>query len=101
MKENSVLVNVARGAVVDEAAVAEAVLSGKIGAFGADVYSVEPFSAEHPYSLIKALPNVILTPHCAWAAYEARKRCLDVIVDNIKAFVGGKIKNRVDIIGQN
>lgn len=96
MKPGVILVNEARGAVVDEKAVAEAMKSGKIGAFGCDVYSEEPFSETHPYSEIKDLPNVLLTPHSAWGAYEARKRCIEIIADNIAAFKQGKILNRVD-----
>ena len=97
MKSGVILVNEARGAVLDEAAVAEAVANGKIGAFGCDVYSAEPFPKEHPYSKIMKLPNVILTPHCAWGAYEARERCMSVILENIQSFIDGKNKNRVDI----
>ena len=97
MKKSAVFVNEARGAVVDEYAVAAAVRDGKISGFGCDVYSVEPFSEKHPYYAIKDYRNVALTPHCAWAAFEARKRCLDVICENIKAYMNGKIKNRVDI----
>lgn len=96
MKDGVILVNEARGAVLDEAQVAEAVLSGKIGGFGCDVYSVEPFSEDHPYNKIKALDNVILTPHAAWGAYESRKRCIGIIADNINAFYKGEILNRVD-----
>ena len=98
MKKNVILVNVARGAVTDEAAVAEAVVNGDIGAFGTDVYSVEPFDKEHPFNSIKNYPNVILTPHMAWGAYEARKRCLDEIVANIKDFFTGGTKGRVDLV---
>lgn len=97
MKRDVVLVNEARGAVVDEKAIADALLEGAIGAFGCDVYSSEPFDKKHPYYRIKELSNVCLTPHSAWGAYEARKRCLEVIVDNIKSFKNGKTLNRVDI----
>lgn len=96
MKNTVILVNEARGAVLCESDVAAAVLDGKIGAFGCDVYSTEPFGTEHPYQNIKHLQNVILTPHAAWGAYEARKRCIDIIGENIKAFNGGKMLNRVD-----
>ncbi len=98
MKRDVILVNEARGAVLNEADVTEAVLSGKIGAFGCDVYSSEPFLNDHPYSKIKNLPNVILTPHTAWAAYEARERCLKIISDNIKSFLNGDKLNRVDLL---
>ena len=96
MKKDVILVNEARGAVLNEADVAEAVLDGKIGAFGCDVYSAEPFSSEHPYNKIKDLDNVILTPHSAWGAYEARARCISIIGDNIKSYINGEKLNRVD-----
>lgn len=97
MKRNVILVNEARGNVVDEAAVASAVMNRKIGAFGCDVYSKEPFDSEHPYVKIKDMENVLLTPHAAWAAYEARARCAEIIGKNILSFKEGKILNRVDI----
>lgn len=97
MKDGVILVNVARGAVTDEMAVAEAVKSGKIGGLGCDVYSVEPFGAEHPYFEIKDMDNVILTPHMAWGSYEARVRLCDEVKKNIIAFFNGEIKNRVDL----
>lgn len=97
MKSSVILVNEARGAVLDESAVARAVTDGKIAAFGADVYSKEPFDKNHPFYAIKSLDNVVLTPHAAWAAYEARVRCLEIIKTNIEAFIKCEIKNRVDI----
>lgn len=96
MKDGVILVNVARGAVTDEQAVADAVLSGKLGGFGCDVYSTEPFSDAHPFSALLGCPNVCLTPHMAWGSYEARVRCLDTIAQNITAFVQGLTHNRVD-----
>ena len=96
MKENVILVNEARGAVLDELAVANAVLKGQISAFGCDVYSTEPFDCTHPYNKILNLNNVILTPHAAWAAYEARIRCLNIISDNIASYIEGGRLNRVD-----
>ena len=97
MKSSVILVNEARGAVLDEAAVANAVEKGIIGAFGCDVYSVEPFGSDHPYYRIKNLENVILTPHSAWGSYEARERCIRIIAQNIESFIEGKTLNRVDI----
>ena len=97
MKKDAILVNEARGAVVDESAVANAIKTNTIGGFGCDVYSREPFGAEHPYSEIMNLPNVLLTPHAAWGAYEARARCVNTISANIQSFLDGKILNRVDI----
>jgi glycerate dehydrogenase len=96
MKRGVILVNSARGAIVDEQAVADAVINGTIGGFGCDVYSTEPFDKKHPYDSIKSLNNVVLTPHFAWAAYESRVRCLNVVYNNIKSFLDGEILNRVD-----
>ena len=96
MKPSVILVNEARGAVLDESAVAAAVKEGRIAGFGCDVYSVEPFGTEHPYFAIKDRDNVILTPHAAWGSYEARARCIGIIADNIEAFNSGKTLNRVD-----
>ena len=97
MKDGVILVNMARGAVTDEAAVAEAVRAGKIGALGCDVYSVEPFPETHPYYAIRELENVLLTPHMSWGAYEARDRCLREMILNMQAFFAGEERNRVDI----
>lgn len=97
MKPDVIIINEARGAVINERDLADAVKAGRIGAFGCDVYSTEPFGADHPYYDIKDMPNVILTPHSAWGAYEARERCINIIADNIAAFFDGKILNRVDI----
>ena len=97
MKKDAIVVNEARGAVTDEAAIAKAVKEGRMGAFGCDVYSVEPFGEDHPFYQIKDLPNVCLTPHMAWGAYESRVRCLGEIILNIKAFFNGEKRNRVEL----
>jgi len=97
MKRDIIIVNEARGAVVNERDIADAIKEEKIGAFGCDVYSVEPFGSDHPFNEIMDRDNVILTPHCAWGAYESRARCMSIIVDNIKSFYEGKMLNRVDI----
>jgi glycerate dehydrogenase len=96
MKDGVMLINVARGAVTDEAAVADALLSGKLGGLGIDVYSQEPFSEEHPFYAIKDDPRVCMTPHMAWGSFEARTRCLATVAENIRAFYAGEYKNRVD-----
>ena len=96
-KKNAIIFNAARGAVWDEAAIADAVLSGDVAAMGADVYSTEPFGADHPFTKLLSLDNVCLLPHMSWGAYESRVRCLDEIVLNIEAFFDGKIRCRVDI----
>lgn len=101
MKPGVVIVNEARGAVIDEEAVANALISGRIAAFGSDVYSTEPFEKKHPFTKIMELDNVCLTPHSAWGAIEARERCLSVICNNIESFLNGNVRNRVDIPKQN
>ena len=95
MKRSAILINVARGAVTDEAALVSAIEEQRLGGIGIDVYSAEPFSSDHPYSRILGRSNVILTPHMAWGAKEARDRCISVIADNIRSFVSGGAKNRI------
>ena len=96
MKPDALLMNVARGAVTDEAALAAAVQEGRLGGIGVDVYSTEPFGEEHPFYAIRNHPRVCLTPHMAWAALEARQRCIAEIVENIRAWKAGARRCRVD-----
>ncbi len=95
MKESVILVNVARGAVFDEEAVAEAMLNGKLGGLGVDVYSTEPLQQDSPYQKLLGLENVLFTPHMAWGAYDARQRCIDEIEENIKSFAAGGKRSRI------
>lgn len=95
MKPNALFINVSRGAVADEEALTEAVLNKKIGGIGIDVYSAEPFPKNHPYNSLFGLPNVCLTPHMGWGAFEARERCLNEIMLNIKSFSNGGNRNRL------
>ena len=97
MKETAIVVNVARGAVTDETALAQAVKTGRIAGIGVDVYSQEPFGENHPFSGILENPNVCLTPHTAWGAIETRNRCIAMVAENITAFCQGKRKNRVEL----
>lgn len=92
MKRSALLINTARGGVVDEQAVADALREGVIRGYAADVASVEPISPDNP--LLKA-PNCLLTPHIAWAAREARARLIDIVRDNLKAFLEGNPVNNV------
>ena len=96
MKRNVILINVARGAVCDEAALADAVERERIGALGVDVYSVEPFPENHPFTRLLGRRNVCLTPHMAWGALEARNRCIRVVAQNILDFGKGCFTNRVE-----
>lgn len=94
MKEGAIIINTARGAVTDEAALARAVKEGRI-ALGCDVYSLEPFGKDHPFYDLRELPQVCLTPHMAWGAYEARMRCVAQIAENINSFYRNEHRNRV------
>lgn len=96
MKDGVILVNVARGAVTDEAAVAEAYRSGKLGGLGVDVFSVEPMPKTHPYYPLREEERVLLTPHMAWGSFEARTRCLLTMLENAKSFFAGGRLNRID-----
>jgi glycerate dehydrogenase len=95
MKPDAVLINTARGALVDTLALAEALEAGTIGGAGIDVLEREPPSPGHPL-LDPSLPNLIVTPHVAWAAREARQRCLDELALNVLSFLAGGRRNRVD-----
>ena len=92
MKDGVLIVNNSRGPLVDEAALAEALDSGKVGGAALDVVSSEPISAGNP--LLKA-KNVIITPHISWASYESRKRLFDIAIGNFESFLSGKSVNVV------
>lgn len=96
MKKTAIVINVARGAVVDEYALAKAVKEGKLGGIGIDVYTQEPFDIQHPYNSLSAYDNVCLTPHMAWGAIEARIRCCEEVYKNIEAFMAGDRRQRID-----
>lgn len=94
MKPGAFLINTARGQELDEAAVAEALKSGALAGFGADVLSSEPPSPENP--LLHA-PNALITPHIAWAAFETRERLMGILAENIAAFAEGRPRNVVNL----
>ena len=96
LKSGAIVINVARGAVTDEAALAEALVSGQLGGLGVDVYSTEPFPESHPFYALREQENVCLTPHMAWGSIEARQRCVGEIVLNMEAFLRGERRNRLD-----
>jgi len=87
MKPGAVLVNTARGALVDEAALVGALTSGRLGAAGIDVFAAEPVPAGHP---LLALPNVVVAPHVAWLTVETLHRSLAVAVENCRRLRAGK-----------
>lgn len=94
MRPDAILINTARGGLVDAAALAAALREGRLGGAGIDVLDGEPPAPDHPL-LQPDIPNLILTPHVAWAAREARQRCLDELARNIRAFQKGEHRNRV------
>lgn len=93
MKNGAVLINTARGGLLDEAAVADALASGKLGAAAVDVVSEEPMLRNNP---LLSAPNCIITPHIAWAPKESRQRLLDCVVENIRSFLAGTPQNVVN-----
>jgi glycerate dehydrogenase len=95
MPEHAVLINTARGGIVNESDLLQALLSGQIAAAGLDVLHEEP-PVHGNVLLDSTIPNLIVTPHVAWASREARQRLLDEIVQNIVVFQSGDIRNRVE-----
>lgn len=93
MKHGAILINTGRGPLVNETDVAEALHSGQLGAYGADVMVNEPPAADNP--LLKE-PHAYLTPHVAWATVEARQRLLDITEANLRAFIDGHAQNVVN-----
>lgn len=93
MKRGAVLINTARGGIVDEAALAEALRIGYLGGAGVDVLTQEP-PGDNPL-LAAGIPNLIVTPHIAWASREARQRLLYEVAANIEAFLAGSPRNVV------
>jgi glycerate dehydrogenase len=94
MKSDALLINTARGALVDSVALKSALQSGRLGGAGIDVLAEEPPGIDEPL-LDPDIPNLILTPHVAWAAREARQRCLDEVAANIRDFAAGGRRSRV------
>ena len=95
MKRRPLLINTARGGLVDELAIAAALDTGQIAGAGFDVATVEPPGADHPLMKLVDRPNFILTPHVAWASAEAVQAVADQLIDNIEAFQRGQPANDV------
>ncbi len=96
MKKSAIIVNVARGPIVDEQALYTALTEDMIAGAGLDVLSKEPMSVDNPLAQYKDSRKLIITPHMAWASVEARTRCMEEIYKNIKGFLDNNPRNRVD-----
>ena len=94
MKDTAFLINTARGGLVDEIALRDALVSGKLAGAAVDVVSAEPMKADNP---LLGAPNCIITPHIAWAPKESRQRLLDCVVENIRSFLNGSPQNVVNL----
>jgi len=93
MKDGAILLNTARGPLLDEEAVANALKSGKLRGVGVDVASAEPIPGDSP---LLTAPNCVITPHMAWAPIEARQRIMDILEQNIRAYLSGSPINVVN-----
>jgi glycerate dehydrogenase len=89
MKRDAILINAARGGIVDETALAKALRSGALGGAGIDVLTEEPPARGNPL-LEPNIPHLIVTPHCAWGSREARQRLLAQLAENIEGFLRGQ-----------
>lgn len=94
MKPDALLINTARGALVDSSALADALCDGRIGGAGIDVLAEEPPLHGDPL-IDREIPNLIVTPHIAWAAVEARQRAVDEVAANVRSFIDGGNRGRV------
>ena len=97
MKETAILVNVARGPVVDTRALCDALVTDRIAGAGLDVLEQEPMAKDNPLARIKDSSKLIITPHMAWASLESRTRLVDEVVKNIEAFLAGENRNVVNL----
>lgn len=90
MKKSAIFINTARGALVDEQALAEALCDGKIMAAGLDVLSIEPPDADNPLLALVDMPNLIITPHSAWTSNESLESGIQQTIENIEAYIAQK-----------
>ena len=93
MKRGTIVVNTARGDIIDEQALADAINNKQIAAAAIDVLPLEPPATDSPLMKLADKTNVILTPHIAWASQQAMQTLADQLIDNIEAFIAGKPKN--------
>ena len=97
MKETAILVNVARGPVVDTQALYDALVTDQIAGAGLDVLEQEPMAKDNPLARIKDSSKLIITPHMAWASLESRTRLVEEVMKNIEAFLAGENRNVVNL----
>ncbi|MDO5038841.1 D-2-hydroxyacid dehydrogenase [Clostridium sp.] len=97
MKREAFLVNMGRGPIIVEEDLARAIDEEKIAGAALDVFSVEPILSENPLLSVKNKDRLVLTPHIAWASVEARERLFNDLIENIRAFNKGEIRNRVEL----
>lgn len=93
MKPSAFILNLGRGGIIDEAALADALETGTIAGAGTDVLTAEPIRKDNPLSRISDSGKLIITPHIAWATIEARQRCAEEILLNMKAWLSGESRN--------
>ncbi|MCD8380746.1 MAG: hydroxyacid dehydrogenase [Lachnospiraceae bacterium] len=97
MKQTAILINVARGPVVNNRDLYQALTEGTIAAAGLDVLEKEPIAADNPLGTIQDSQKLIITPHLAWASVEARIRCVSEVHENIRAYQEGRVRNVVNL----
>ena len=96
MKKTAVLINVARGPVVNTQDLYDALMEGQIAAAGLDVLEQEPMTKDNPLGKIQDSTKLIITPHMSWASREARTRLVGEVMKNIQAFLDGENRNIVN-----
>jgi glycerate dehydrogenase len=94
MKQDALVINTARGGLIDQQALVAALRRGRIAGAGIDVLPEEPPPTDNPL-LEPGIPNLIMTPHIAWAALESRQRAIDQVAENVAAFLAGERLRRI------
>lgn len=95
MKNDAIILNLGRGGIINEEALAKAIERESIGGAGLDVLTREPMTTDNPLYRVRESSRLLITPHIAWATVEARSRCADEVLENIKAFYRGEKRNIV------
>ena len=95
LKKTAIIINTARGGIVNEDDLVKAIKNGTISGAGIDVTTKEPPNKNHQYYSILKHPNFIWTPHTAWASNETLQEAINQLIDNVNSFYNGKLKNIV------